>query len=102
MSHANNGNLGAVCIVCTRNAQIQVKVKLTDCRYLGVLGHGNAISYISAVFAHEYHLYLIYKSLVLVHVTMDHKFCNGHEAASSQVATDHFPEQKTIINGSKK
>ena len=70
--------------------------------YSGALRHGSAISCISAVSAHEYHLHLICIPLVCLHMTAPHMFVLSDEAASSQVATDRFPEQKTITNGNKK
>ena len=61
-------------------------------------------SCISAVSAREYHFHLVCISIACVHVIAPNMFCIkiNDEAASSQVATDCFPEQKMIINGSKK
>ena len=46
----------------------------TGC-YSGALRHGSAISHISAISAHEYHLHLICISLACLHVTAPQMFC---------------------------
>ena len=76
-------------------------LKTKERSYLGALRHGSAILHILAISAHEYHLNLICILLAYVHMITPYMLVLSNEAASRQVATDHFPEQ-ILINGSKK